>query len=245
MPYEKGFHFLYYLERLVGRQHFDKFIPHYFKTWARKSLDSFEFKETFLNFFNDYGNAEIKEKLAQIPWEERFYSPGLPPKPDFNTAYVDECMKLAKKWEDPVSSPLSPIRHLPSDTSQSYTPSLKDIESFSANQMIVFLQEIQKFSPKLNSERSHLLGSTYNISSSNNVEVKSAYYVIALDARDRAELPGVVELVGSVGRMKFVRPLYRKLNEVDRQLALDTFQKNRDFYPSTTRGQLEKDLGLR
>lgn len=111
--------------------------------------------------------------------------------------------------------------------------------------MIVFLQEIQKFSPPLSSDRSHLLGSTYNISSSKNVEVKSAYYVIALDARDRAELPGVVELVGSVGRMKFVRPLYRKLNEVDRQLALDTFQKNKDFYPSTTRGQLEKDLGLR
>ena len=28
IPYEKGFNFLYYLDRLVGREKWDKFIPH-------------------------------------------------------------------------------------------------------------------------------------------------------------------------------------------------------------------------
>ncbi|KAI1341392.1 peptidase family M1-domain-containing protein [Xylariaceae sp. FL0016] len=228
VPYEKGFHFLYYLERLVGREHFDKFIPHYFKTWARKSLDSFEFKKTFLDFFESYGNEDIRQKIAKIPWEERFYTPGLPPKPDFNTAYVDECLALAEKWK-----------------SNDYQPDAKDIVSFSANQILVFLQTVRNFSPKLSVERSHLLGVTYNISTSKNVEVLSEYYKIALKAGDRDELSGVVSLLGSVGRMKFVRPLYRALLEVDRDLAVETFQKNRDFYPSTTRSQVEKDLGLR
>ncbi|RYO74969.1 hypothetical protein DL766_006065 [Monosporascus sp. MC13-8B] len=217
VPYEKGFHFLYFLERLVGREHFDKFIPHYFYTWARKSLDSYEFKKTFLDFFEGYGNAEIKQKIATIPWEERFYKPGLPPKPDFNTAYVDKCLDLAEN----------------------------DIKSFTANQMVVFLQAIQSFPTPLSAERSHLLGTTYNISSSKNVEVKSAYYIVALNAGDKEEIPGIVELVSSVGRMKFVRPLYRKLNEVDRDLAVKTFENSKDFYPSTTRNQLEKDLGLK
>ncbi|RYP47007.1 hypothetical protein DL768_006867 [Monosporascus sp. mg162] len=228
VPYEKGFHFLYYLERLVGREHFDKFIPHYFNTWARKSLDSYEFKRTFLDFFEAYGNAEIKEKIATIPWEERFYKPGLPPKPDFNTAYVDKCLDLAEKWRQ-----------------EDYKPDVKDIESFTANQMVVFLQTIQSFPTPLSAERSHLLGATYNISSSKNVEVKSAYYIVSLNAGDREEIPGIVELISSVGRMKFVRPLYRKLNEVDRDLAVKTFEKSKDFYPSTTRNQLEKDLGLK
>jgi leukotriene-A4 hydrolase len=128
---------------------------------------------------------------------------------------------------------------------QDYKPNVKDIESFSANQMIVFLQAIQDFSQPLSQERSHLLGTTYNISSSKNVEVKSAYYIIALKAVDRSEFPGIVELISTVGRMKFVRPLYRKLNEVDRDLAVETFLKHKDFYPSTTKGQLEKDLGLK
>ncbi|KAI2625739.1 peptidase family M1-domain-containing protein [Hypoxylon sp. NC1633] len=228
VPYEKGFHFLYYLDRLVGREHFDKFIPHYFKTWANKSLDSFEFKKTFLDFFEGYGNSEIKEKIAQIPWDERFYKPGLPPKPDFNTAFVDSCLALAEKWK-----------------SDDYHPSINDVESFTANQTLVFLQAVQDFPKPLSAKRSHLLGTTYNISSSKNVELKSAYYLISLNAGDREELSGVVDLLGSVGRMKFVRPLYRKLNQLDRDLAVKTFEENKDFYPSTTKGQLEKDLGLK
>ncbi|KAI1331836.1 leukotriene A-4 hydrolase [Xylariaceae sp. FL0255] len=228
VPYEKGFHFLYYLDKLVGREHFDKFIPYYFKTWARKSLDSFEFKQTFLDFFNNYGNEDIKQKITQIPWEERFYTPGLPPKPEFNTAYVDACFALAEKWKQ-----------------VDYQPSAKDIGSFSANQVLVFLQEVQDFSPPLSDERSNLLGSTYNINSSKNVELKAAYYLIALEAGDRKEFPGIVDLLASVGRMKFVRPLYRKLNQQDRDLAVKTFLENKDFYPSTTKGQLEKDLGLK
>ncbi|KAI0134631.1 leukotriene A-4 hydrolase/aminopeptidase [Xylariales sp. AK1849] len=228
VAYEKGFHFLWYLDRLVGREHFDKFIPHYFHTWAQKSLDSFEFKKTFLDFFNSYGNAEIKDKVAQIPWEERFYKPGLPPKPDFDTSYVDSCLALAEKWKQ-----------------ADYQPNLGDVSSFTANQTRVFLRAVQDFTPSLSAERSRLLGSTYNISSSKSVELKSVYYEIALRAGDKSELPGIVDLLGSVGRMKFVRPLYRGLNVLDRDLAVKTFEKNRDFYPSTTKGQLIKDLGLK
>ncbi|KAK8089269.1 leukotriene A-4 hydrolase/aminopeptidase [Apiospora hydei] len=228
IPYEKGFHFLWYLERLVGRESFDKFIPHYFTTWARKSLDSFEFKATFLDYFNEHGTDEIKQKVAQIPWEEKFYKPGLPPKPEFDTSYVDSCMALAEKWK-----------------SSDYKPDLKDIESFNSNQTLVFLQAVQDFSPCLSVERAQLLGSTYNISSSKNVELKTAYYGISLRAGDRDAFPGIVELLGSVGRMKFVRPLYRQLVKLDRALAVETFEKYKDFYPSTTKSQLARDLGLR
>ncbi|KAH8671150.1 leukotriene A-4 hydrolase [Xylariales sp. PMI_506] len=228
VPYEKGFHFLWYLDKLVGREHFDKFIPHYFQTWSRKSLDSFEFKQTFLDFFNSYGNAEIKEKIAQIPWDERFYSPGLPPKPEFDTSYVDSCLALAEKWKQ-----------------EDYKPELKDIESFTANQTLVFLQAVENFSTSISAERSHLLGTTYNISSSKNAELRSAYYGIALRAGDKSEFPGIVDLLSSVGRMKYVRPLYRGLNAIDRELAVKTFERNRNFYPSTTKGQLAKDLGLK
>jgi leukotriene-A4 hydrolase len=42
--------------------------------------------------------------------------------------------------------------------------------------------------------------------------------------------------------MKFVRPLYRQLAIVDRDLALKTFEKNKDFYHPICRGLVEKDL---
>lgn len=82
------------------------------------------------------------------------------------------------------------------------------------------------------------------MTSSQNVELKSAYYKIALRAKDTTCYQGVAELLGQVGRMKFVRPLFRALNKVDRDLAVKTFEKNRDFYHPICRGMVEKDLGL-
>ncbi|KAI5462450.1 peptidase family M1-domain-containing protein [Mariannaea sp. PMI_226] len=226
VAYEKGFHFLYYLERLVGRENFDKFIPHYFKKWAEKSLDSFEFKETFVNFFNSLEDSEISAKVAQIDWDDKFYSPGLPPKPEFDTSLADMCYDLAEKWKDPE-----------------YKPSPSDVEVLNANQKLVFLAEVQQGGP-LTAERSNLLGVTYDFVSSKNVEILSAYYLIALKAQDSSCYQGVAELLGRVGRMKFVRPLYRGLNKVDRKLALDTFEKNKDFYHPICKGMVEKDMGL-
>jgi leukotriene-A4 hydrolase len=107
------------------------------------------------------------------------------------------------------------------------------------------LQEIRDVSPSLSAERSRLLGKIYKLSSSKNVELKTVYYLISMESGDRSEFPGVVDLVGSVGRMKFVRPLYRKLYAIDKDLAVETFKKNINFYGSTSRSQLQKDLGLR
>ncbi|TDZ67196.1 Leucine aminopeptidase 2 [Colletotrichum trifolii] len=227
VPYEKGFHFLYYLEGLVGRDAFDKFIPHYFTKWSRKSLDSFEFKATFLDFFNGLGDAGIKEKVASIDWDKWFYQPGLPPKPDFDTSLADVCYKLAENWKD-----------------ENFTPSPEDVASFSGNQKLVLLETIEKFPATLSADRARLLGKTYDLVASRNAELKTAYYKIALAARDETAYAGAAELLGHVGRMKFVRPLFRSLVKVDRDLALETFEKNRDFYHPICKGMVEKDLGL-
>lgn len=93
---------IYYLDRLVGRQNFDKFIPYYFTKWSKKSLDSYEFKDTFLEFFSTPEYAGLKDKLASIDWEGRFYTRGLPPKPEFDTSLIDACYKLADQWKDTV-----------------------------------------------------------------------------------------------------------------------------------------------
>ncbi|PHH87130.1 hypothetical protein CDD83_9274 [Cordyceps sp. RAO-2017] len=226
VAYEKGFHFLYYLDRLVGRENFDKFIPHYFTKWSGKSLDSFEFRDTFVQFFDGLGDDTLRNKVATIDWDARLFTPGLPPKPDFDTSMVTVCYELADKWND-----------------TSFEPSAKDVESFTANQKIVFLERVQKAGP-LSSERAQLMGKVYDFITSRNAELKTSYYLVALKAQDPTCVYGVAELLGGVGRMKFVRPLFRELNKVNRQLALDTFAKNRDFYHPICRGMVQKDLGI-
>ena len=102
IPYEKGFHMEWYQDRTVGRENFDKFIPHYFTKFTNKSLDSYEFKDTFLQFFSAPEYAHLKDKIAGIDWEDHFYSRGLPPKPEFDTTLIDVCYKLATQWKDKV-----------------------------------------------------------------------------------------------------------------------------------------------
>lgn len=129
-----------------------------------------------------------------------------------------------------------------SDHGQSFEASAKGIESFTANQKLVFLERLQQSEP-LNPERSQLLGKVYDFASSKSAELKTAYYLVALKAKDASTYYGTAELL-EVGRMKYVRSLFRSLNKVDRQLALDTFAKNRDFYHPICRGMVMKDLDI-
>jgi leukotriene-A4 hydrolase len=85
---------------LIGKEQFDRFIPHYFTKWARKSLDSYEFKATLLDFFAP--DKEVSKALETIDWDTWFYKTGMPPKPDFDTSMADVCYALAEKWESKV-----------------------------------------------------------------------------------------------------------------------------------------------
>lgn len=96
----------------MGRNNFDKFIPHYFTKWAGKSLDSFEFRDTFVDFMQSLGDEELSKRVATIDWDAKFFTPGLPPKPDFDTTMVTMCYDLAEKWEDVVSSPRQTSKHV-------------------------------------------------------------------------------------------------------------------------------------
>jgi len=86
------------------------------------------------------------------------------------------------------------------------------------------------------------MGAAYSLSASRNVELSSRYFGIGLTAKDESVYQPAADLLGKVGRMKFVRPLYRKLVKVDKKLALETFEKNKDFYHPICRAQVEKDL---
>jgi leukotriene-A4 hydrolase len=109
-----------------------------------------------------------------------------------------------------------------------------------ANQIVVFLEQIIK--TPLTASQSQAMGKAYSLATSRNVELSSRYFGIGLKAKDETVYHPTAELLGQVGRMKFVRPLFRALNECDRKLALETFEKNKDFYHPICRQMVEKDL---
>ncbi|KAH0259117.1 leukotriene A-4 hydrolase, partial [Aureobasidium melanogenum] len=159
-----------------------------------------------------------------------FYKPGYPPKPDFDTSMVDVCYDLASKWESLNGG------------SSEFEPSASDISSWSANQSVVFLEKIQTWKTPLSPALVEKMGEVYSYAASKNVEVVSRYMIVGLKARCESVYIPTTELLGRVGRMKFVRPLYRNLRECDEKLAQETFEKYKEFYHPICKEMASKDV---
>ncbi|KAK3176883.1 hypothetical protein OEA41_008209 [Lepraria neglecta] len=226
IPYEKGYTFLSYLESQVGKDKWNKFIPHYFNTFARRSLDSYDFKVNLLAFFET--DSAASNALYKVDWDAWFYKPGLPPKSKFETSLVDVCYALASKWKNIKA--------------EKFEHKVQDVKGWGANQVVIFLDSVQAFAHKLDKCETQAMGSVYGYAKSGNIEVVARYFQVALRAKDNSLYKPTAELLGNVGRMKFVQPLYKWLGEADRKLAVKTFEKNRDFYHPICRGLIEKDL---
>ncbi|KAI8938568.1 hypothetical protein NX059_004447 [Plenodomus lindquistii] len=231
IPYEKGFHALYAFELLLGKDKWDTFIPHYFDTFKYKSVDSYDFKSCLLDFFAK--DISASKKLQEFDWDKLFYTPGLPTKPDFDQTMVKSCYALADKWENFTTT---------KGGAAEFEPKSTDIEGWVSNQSVVFLERLQSFASSFSAHQVSLLGSTYGYASTQNIEVLSRYLNIGLMAKAPETYEPAAELLGKIGRMKFVRPMYRLLEKADRHLAVKTFELNKDFYHPICRAMVEKDL---
>ena len=144
-----------------------------------------------MDFFQD--DLEASKLLNKLEWDTWFYAPGLPPKPRFDTSLADTVFDLAEKW-----------RLLPGS---SFKPQASDIEDLTGNQVVVFLEQILLFEKPLSPEASKLMGEVYGLVKSENIEVTNLYFQVGLKAGDESVLEPTTNLLGRIGRMKFVRPL--------------------------------------
>lgn len=120
-----------------------------------------------------------------------------------------------------------------------------DLDSFSSNQKVLFLDILlgsKAFShPKLIAMDQH-----YKLSAYKNCEIRFRWQSLSLMADYEPVFPDVVVFLGEIGRMKYVRPLYRLLNKCKNgpALARDTFAKYKTFYHPICGSMVAKDLGV-
>ncbi|CUM63110.1 uncharacterized protein PRCAT00000677001 [Priceomyces carsonii] len=239
VPYEKGFTLLYHIEQtLGGTEVFDPFIPHYFKRFKNKSLDTYQFLDLLYEFFSDK-----KKELDSIDWKAWIFNPGMPPvKPNFDTSLADQCYSLADKWYKEITEN--------NDDYKKYFDK-KDITCFSANQSVVFLdslisfEKIGTFTWKSHKSALEALNEIYtDYSKSSNCEVLSRWLILQVTGENQHFYKRLGEFLGTVGRMKFVRPGYVLLNKVDHELAIHYFKQFESRYHPICRSMVKKDLNL-
>jgi leukotriene-A4 hydrolase len=166
-------------------------LSKYFTTFKQKSVDSYEFKSTLVDFFES--DVEASKLLQELDWDSWFYKPGLPPKPRFDTSLADIVYELADKWKSLPES--------------AFQPQSNDIKDLTANQTVVFLEQVLLFERPLTVDLSKRMGEVYGFAKSENIEVANLYLQVGLEAGDKSVIEPTTDLLGRIGRMKFVRPL--------------------------------------
>ncbi|SCU89823.1 LAFA_0E21176g1_1 [Lachancea sp. 'fantastica'] len=247
VPYEKGSTFLLYLETLLGgKQAFDPFIKHYFTKYQRQSLDTWQFLDTLFEFY-----ADKRKPLETVDWERWFFTPGLPPKPELITTLADNVFALAERWILKAQA-----SHNKKDFEESFAAD--DIKQFNSNQIVLLLDTLvqgvpgTKARPTLafnwseNQTAAHALLDIYfdRTVKSGNAEVVFRTFRFQITAKITESYEKLARWLATVGRMKFVRPGYRLLNSVDRNLAVSTFEKLKDMYHPICRALVKQDLNL-
>ncbi|KAN0101130.1 Peptidase family M1 domain containing protein [Tylopilus felleus] len=248
VPYEKGANFLLHLERSLGG--LDVFLPyvkHYVQTFMGQSITTQQWKDNLIAYFKE--DEKASKALERILWDEWLFGEGLtlPVPIEYDTTLAKASYALAAQWDTSRSKDVSELDFKPDD-----------VAGMDTNQIIVFLERLQSeaIPPFPHAHIVHL-GSVYTLAHTPNAELRLRFYQIALpDPRSSAAreyAPAAVHWVvgaeegdrgGVKGRMKFCRPVWRLVGDVDRGLAVGMYLKYREAFHPIAQRLIEKDLGI-
>ncbi|KAI0742559.1 metalloprotease [Daedaleopsis nitida] len=248
VPYEKGSNFLLHLETVLGG--LDVFLPYvldYVTTFMGQSITTDMWKNHLFKYWEAKGSAAQIKALNDVEWEQWLYGEGCALPVEMQSQYdqslVSPALDLAKRWNN--------SRTEPDVTKLDFKPS--DVASFSANEKMVFLEQLQLY-PALPETHITHLGELYNLLDTPNVELRWRFYMAALldpssSAAHKYALPAAKWVTGTdgsgviIGRMKYNRPTFRAINKVDRELAVRTYEENKIYFHPIARKFIEQFLG--
>jgi len=229
VPYEKGFTFLLYLERLTGTSEFEKFFQAYIARFASTTLTSLDFKDFFLQHFSE--NLRVNE----IDWNTWFYAQGMPPVlPHLDQSMAKASTDLAKTWIDVDCG------------TKKNTVLTNEINSWSSGQITCFLDalQLQTADKPLQISTLKAMNRLYHLAESRNSEILFRFCQLAIASNDRSIVPVAIRFITSQGRMKYVRPLYLSLykSKIGKDIAVETFLKYNDIYHPIATKMIAIDL---
>lgn len=226
VPYEKGSALLYVLEKRVGTPAFEAFARAYIDAFKGTAIDAQDFVDLFGRHF--------PEQSAAFDWEG-WWGPGMPPE---DPAYDDALARGA----------FAGAARLAAGAEGAVEAAAEDWSAWDALQQQVFLEGLSKEAEKapLPPEALRRLGEALGLARATNSEIRFRWIMLCLGAGMEEAVDAAVDMATSVGRMKFVRPLYRALHATDfgRGAALAAFGEKRAMYHPIAAKMVARDLGV-
>jgi len=227
IPYEKGALFLRHLEQTFGRARFDQFLKSYFNHFSFQSITT----EQFVAYLKQNLLDKYPALAAKVPVDEWINKPGLPataPKPT-SPAFA-QVERQAQRW---LSHDVSATR-IPTNkwTTQEWLHFLKFVQDSlaapvsaggPADASATQLSETEKI--KLMSE----LDRAFHFTRSGNSEIAFQWLLMSIRNAYEPAYPRLEEFLLSVGRRKFIKPLYEELAKTPdgKERALTIYRRAR------------------
>ena len=231
IPYDKGFHFLRLCENTVGRENWDVFLKEYFDKYKFKTMVT----EVFLQ---ELAALLTQEQWNEIGVEQWVYGTGLPvncPFPASNRfIQVDQAVKMMLTT-DPLDANAKSLVYLDQEVTIRW----------STHEWLRYVRGLEAGGA---SEGHYALADfNYGLSGSPNPEIVAAWYSAILktgfEGFDTAVYTAKVEsFLGSVGRRKFIVPMYASMLEGDekrQEWAKRIYMNARDSYHPLAQGTLD------
>jgi leukotriene-A4 hydrolase len=209
IAYEKGALFLRHMEEAFGRARFDQFLRGYFDHFAFKSITTAD----FVSYLKKNLLDKYPEAAARVPVEEWIYKPGIPesaPRPQSDAfARVEQ---QARRWTE-GKTPISAIQ----------------TASWSTQEWLHFLKSLPQ---DLGRERMAQLDRQFQLTRTGNSEIKFEWLMMTIRNGYEAAYGRLEEFLTSMGRRKFLRPLYEELVKTPegRERALSIYRRARPTY---------------
>jgi leukotriene-A4 hydrolase len=225
--YVKGALFLKSLEETFGRDRLDPFLRSYFRHFAFQSVSSEDFvgflKSNLLDQLPVTSPVSKKEVLASI--HEWIYGSDLPASALKLDSRVLEMVKQeADAWVK----------------NQSATAKLQT-SSWSVEEWIHFLKCI---SEKVTSPKMLELDNAFGLTSSRNSEIIVEWLLLSIKKDYKKAFPRLEEFLSTVGRNKYLKPLYTELAKTQKgeQRAISIYTRVRPTYHPITRAAIDPIL---
>jgi leukotriene-A4 hydrolase len=218
IPYEKGSHFLKLIEINVGREQFDRFLAKYFTEYSFKTITT----ETFLAYMDTVllkGNDDFKKKVNIKAW---VYGSGIPD--DCPRAKQDRFMKVdAERDRFLTDTPPADLATVNWTTHE-------------------WLQFLRKMPPALSALQMKKLDDAFNLTNAGNSEIADLWFIMSVRANYTPAFGAMEQFLSSVGRRKFLEPLYGEMmkSQGKEEMAKRLYARYRKNYHPLAQESLDR-----
>lgn len=209
IPYEKGALFLRQIEQVFGRQKFDIYLKDYFNHFAFQSITTAQ----SLDYMRTHLFAADPSVAAKIPVEDWVFHQGLPASAPVPVSEAFRAVDVARAaWMEGKGI---------------------DTAAWSTQEWMHFLRGLPL---QLDEGRMRKLDASFHLTESHNDEILDQWLLMAIRNRYAPAAPRLEEFLTTVGRRKYVKPLY---DAMDLKQASAIYEKARPLYHPITQATID------